>query len=227
MPITAAQLAAAAPRVDVSRWLVPLNDAMDEFQINSPARIAGFIGQCGHESADFTRLVENMNYSADGLANTWPTRYSNGTKNAAGRWLPNSLANLLQRNPPAIANNVYANRMGNGSEASGDGWRYRGRGLIQLTGLANIAEASRELGVDYVQNPALLEEPVHAARASAWWCLKNRILPIFDKHDWLAASRAVNIGNANSQSMPHGHEDRRTRTLVALDAFTSGPSALA
>jgi putative chitinase len=227
MPITAAQLAAAAPRVNVALWCSPLSDAMDEFEINTAARVAGFIGQCGHESADFTRLVENLNYSADGLANTWPTRYSNGTRNAAGRWMPNQLANLLQRNPPAIANNCYANRMGNGSEASGDGWRYRGRGLIQITGLANIAEAAAALGVDYVQDPSLLEQPVHAARASAWWCRKNRVLPLFDAQNWLGASRAVNIGNANSSAMPHGHEDRRSRTLLALDAFTSGPSALA
>jgi putative chitinase len=220
MPITAAQLAAAAPRVDVSRWLTPLSDAMDEFSIKTPERIAGFIGQCGHESADFTRLVENLNYSADGLANTWPSRYANGTKNAAGRWLPNQLANLLQRNPPAIANNCYANRMGNGSEASGDGWKYRGRGLIQLTGYSNFALASSKLGVDYVANPSLLEEPTHAARVSAWWCLENGVLPFFDSHNWLAASRAVNIGNAQSTATPHGHEDRQARTLLALDAMT-------
>jgi putative chitinase len=226
MPITPAQLRAAAPRVDIARWCSPLSNALDEFEINTSARIAGFIGQCAHESADFTRLVENLNYSADGLANTWPTRYANGTKNAAGRWLPNALARLIERNPPAIANNCYANRMGNGSEASGDGWRYRGRGLIQLTGLANVAEAANALGVDYVADPSLLEQPVHAARVSAWWCSKNRILPIFDKHDWLAASRAVNIGNANSSLMPHGHEDRRNRTLVALDVLTSGPDAI-
>jgi putative chitinase len=219
---TTEMLAAAVPRANAQRWAAPLNDAMREFEINTPARIAGFLGQCAHESADFTQLVENLNYSADGLANTWPNRYANGTRNAAGRWLPNQLARQLERNPPAIANNVYANRMGNGSEASGDGWRYRGHGIIQLTGFTNIALASKALGVDFVADPSLLEQPVHAARASAWWVWDNKVLRLFDANNWLAASRAVNIGNANSTAMPHGHEDRRTRTLVALDVLTTG-----
>src|ERR1700679_4391179 len=97
---TVDMLAAAVPRANAQRWAGPLNDAMLEFEINTPARIAGFLGQCAHESADFTQLVENLNYSADGLANTWPNRYANGTHTAAGRVLPNQPARQLARNPP-------------------------------------------------------------------------------------------------------------------------------
>jgi putative chitinase len=106
MQINATQLRAAVPRTNVGEWLGPVADAMLEFEIDTPQRIAAFLAQCGHESADFTRLVENLNYSADGLANTWPTRYSSGSKNPAGRWLPNLLASRLHRNPQAIANNT-------------------------------------------------------------------------------------------------------------------------
>lgn len=224
MPITAAQLKAAVPRVDVARWLVPINAAMNEFGIESPARMAGFLGQCGHESADFTRLVENLNYSADGLANTWRTRYSNGKQarlvpGGSMRWLPNDLANKLARRPEPIANSVYSGRMGNGNEASGDGWRYRGRGIVQLTGKDNYRAASDALGVDYVGEPELLEEPLHAARVAAWWFKENRALGLCDSSNWLGLSRCVNLGNAASTAMPHGHEDRLSRITGALAAL--------
>lgn len=213
--LTAAQLAAAVPRANVALWLGPLNDAMSEFDIGTPQRIAAFLAQCGHESADFTRLVENLNYSAQGLANTW-ARYSASGK-AGGP--PNSLARRLERQPQAIANNVYANRLGNGDEASGDGWKYRGRALIQITGLANVRAASLALNVDYVSNPDWLELPVNAARVSAWWWDANRVNAVADAGDWLGVSRAVNLGNHRSTATPHGLPDRNARTYAALDAL--------
>lgn len=219
MLITAAQLLAAVPRANVATWLGPVNDAMSQFEIDSPSRVAAFLAQCGHESADFTRLVENMNYSADGLANTWPTRYSTGQRNTAGRYLANALANRLHRNPEAIANHAYANRLGNGNEASGDGWRYRGRGLIHLTGLANVAAASSALAVDYVGHPEWIERPIDAARTSAWWWAVNRVNAVADAADWLGVARAVNLGNPRSTATPVGLADRNARTLAALDAM--------
>jgi putative chitinase len=213
--LTAAQLAAAVPRANVALWLGPVNDAMSEFDIDTPQRIAAFLAQCGHESADFTRLVENLNYSAQGLANTW-ARYSASGK-AGGP--PNSLARRLERQPQAIANNVYANRLGNGDEASGDGWKYRGRALIQITGLANVRAASLALNVDYVSNPDWLELPVNAARVSAWWWDVNRVNAVADAGDWLGVSRAVNLGNHRSTGTPHGLPDRNARTYAALDAL--------
>jgi putative chitinase len=215
MQISAAQLLAAVPRANVAVWLAPVNDAMSEFDIDTPQRIAAFLAQCGHESADFTRLVENLNYSAQGLANTW-ARYS-----ASGRLggPPNSLARRLERQPEAIANNVYANRLGNGDEASGDGWRYRGRALIQITGLDNVRAASKALNVDYVSNPDWLELPVNAARVSAWWWDANRVNAVADVADWLGVSRAVNLGSHRSTGTPHGLDDRNARTYAALDAL--------
>ncbi|MFC6618019.1 hypothetical protein [Deinococcus radiophilus] len=103
-----------------------LQQAAVRFDITTPLRLAHFLAQLGHESG-FLPQGENLNYSASGLANTWPHRYSNGKRDARGRWLPNSLALQLHRKPQAIADHCYANRMGNGSPASGDGWRYRGR----------------------------------------------------------------------------------------------------
>ncbi|HCR1382557.1 TPA: glycoside hydrolase family 19 protein, partial [Pseudomonas aeruginosa] len=104
-------------------FFVPaLNVAMERFGITAPVRGAAFLAQVGHESSQLTRLVENLNYSAQGLAATWPSRY----RGADGK--PNALALNLARHPQAIANNTYASRNGNGDEASGDGWRFRGRG---------------------------------------------------------------------------------------------------
>jgi putative chitinase len=216
MLITATQLLAAVPRANVAEWLGPVTDAMSEFEIDTPSRIAAFLAQCGHESADFTRLVENLNYSAEGLAATWPSRYSS-TGRAGGK--PNALALRLHRKPEAIANNVYADRLGNGNEASGDGWRYRGRGLIQLTGRANVAAASQALNVDYLSNPDWLVIPVNAARSSAWWWHANRVNSVADAGDWLGVSRAVNLGNPRSTATPVGLDDRNARTYAALEAL--------
>lgn len=131
---------------------MPFLQAMTrQLQINTPRRMAAFLAQVGHESAGFTVLVENLNYSADGLAATWGSRFAQ--KNSAGQYLtvmdggrarrlPNSDAQKLHRRPEAIANRVYSDRLGNGSEASGDGWRYRGRGLIQGTGKSNYQQCS-------------------------------------------------------------------------------------
>ncbi|HCE9914838.1 TPA: glycoside hydrolase family 19 protein, partial [Pseudomonas aeruginosa] len=117
-------------------FFVPaLNVAMGRFGITSPVRVVAFLAQVGHESSQLTRLVENLNYSAQGLAATWPSRYLG----ADGQ--PNALAQRLARKPRAIANNAYASRNGNGDEASGDGWRYRGRGLLQITGRSNYRAA--------------------------------------------------------------------------------------
>ena len=213
--LSAAQLRAAVPRANVDEWLGPVTDAMSEFEIDTPSRIAAFLAQCGHESADFTRLVENLNYSAQGLANTWDRFSASGRRGGP----PNSLARRLERQPQAIANNVYANRLGNGDEASGDGWNFRGRGLIQLTGRANVTAASKALNVDYVSNPDWLVIPVNAARSSAWWWHTNRVNSVADAGDWLGVARAVNLGNHRSTATPVGLADRNARTYAALEAM--------
>lgn len=122
------------------------------FGIIIKEHFAHFLGQLSHETGGFESSVENLNYSAQGMANTWPSRYAIDPK--AKVKVPNALAYKLQRNPEAIANNCYANRMGNGNEASGDGWKYRGRGGIMLTG----EEQYRLMSIEY-NDPEILSNP--------------------------------------------------------------------
>ena len=116
-------LAPTNKNIDV--WVEAMNTILPKYDIVTPKRLAAFLAQTAHESAGFTAVRENLNYSAQGLMKTWPARFNQTT------------AAAYARQPEKIANKVYANRMGNGDEASGDGWRYRGRGLIQFTGKAN------------------------------------------------------------------------------------------
>ena len=125
----------------------------------SVAALPMFLAQLAHESALFERLVENMNYtSSQQIMRTWPKRFK--TKTAAMAFV---------RHPERLANFVYANRLGNGDAASGDGWKYRGRGLIQITGKDNYRDAGEALGLPLLEEPELLEEPVHAADAVGWF----------------------------------------------------------
>lgn len=155
-----------------------------ETGINTPLRLAHFLAQLAHESGGFTRLVENLNYSADGLRRTWPSRFDLAT------------AARFARNPEAIANRVYADRLGNGDEASGDGWRYRGRGFIQLTGKANYADYSQRLFGDdrLVRDPDLAATPEVAMRlAVAYWQAKG-LNALADQDDLNGITRKINGG---------------------------------
>ncbi|AJD63599.1 TPA: glycoside hydrolase family 19 protein [Pseudomonas aeruginosa] len=195
MPITESQLLYILPRCRpvVGVFLPALNRAMLQFDIQGGARQAAFLAQVGHESGQLTRLVENLNYSARGLAATWPIRYLG----ADGQ--PNALAQRLARNPRAIANNAYASRNGNGDEASGDGWRYRGRGLLQITGRANYRAAGAGLGQPLEQEPELLEQPEFAALSAAWWWASHGLNELADRGEFAAITRRIN-GGLNGQS---------------------------
>ena len=122
-------------------WIDAINQTFEYFDISTPEQQASFLGQCGHESNGFTALVENLNYKAESLCKVWPKRFP--TLDAAQPY---------NRNPEAIANHVYASRMGNGDEESGDGFAFRGRGLIQLTGRDNYRACGEALGVDLEAN---------------------------------------------------------------------------
>ena len=125
----------------------------------SVAALPMFLAQTAHESMLFERMVENLNYtSAKQIRRTWPKRFAN-----------NSAAVAFVSKPERLANFVYANRLGNGDAASGDGWKYRGRGLIQLTGRAHYAAAEEAIGLPLLDSPELLEEPAHAADAAGWF----------------------------------------------------------
>jgi putative chitinase len=198
-PITPAQLQAL--RI-AAHWLEPLNAAMFRFSINTPQRVAAFIGQCAHESANFTALSENLNYSAQALCKVWPRHFP--TPEVAAQY---------HRKPEQIANRAYAKRMGNGPEASGDGWKYRGRGLIQLTGKDNYRLASDSLGVDLVANPDAVTQPDMAALTAAWFWNKHGLNALADRGDNQAISRRINGGT-------HGMDDRLQRTATALALLT-------
>lgn len=214
MPINEHQLVAILPgAAKVAAVFVPaLNAAMNRYAIDrNPLRIAAFVAQCGYESGEFTRLVENLNYSALGLANTWPSRYA--VAPAASPRTPNELAAKLARRPEAIANNAYANRNGNGPESSGDGWAYRGRGLLQVTGRANYVTAGSALALDLVRHPELLELPWNACMSAAHFWSANGLNQLADARDTLAITKKINGGTK-------GLAERAALTARALAVLT-------
>lgn len=139
-----------------------------KFGIDGPKRMSHLLGQCMHESAKFTVFSENLNYSASGLLKIFP------------KYFTASQANLYARQPSKIANRVYANRMGNGDEASGDGYKYRGRGALQTTGKSNYTELGKFLGVDLVNNPDLVAT-VYPVASAAFFFMNNNLWTICDK----------------------------------------------
>ena len=165
------------------KWLEPLKETFEKHQIDTPKRQAAFIGQCMHESNNFKTLTENLNYSAQGLMATWPRRFPNM-----------EFASQYHRQPEKIANLVYSNRMGNGSEESGDGWRYRGRGLKQLTGKENYERCGSGMGVDLVSDPDLLLDPKYAALSAGWFWDQNKLNDLADRGDIETMTRRINGG---------------------------------
>ena len=180
---------------------LPLTKLFAENKIETKKEIAEFCAQCAHESAGFRRLIENLNYSAEALARVWPSRFSE-----AGS--PNALARGIARNPEKIANYAYANRMGNGSPDSGDGWKYRGRGIIQLTGKNNYQAAQDALGIQCVENPDMVSGLECAARVAVWFWVANKCgkAPSFE-----AQTKIINGGLK-------GLDDRKARLARAIAA---------
>jgi putative chitinase len=191
-----------------------LNAAMAEFGIGTPARQAVFLAQLAHETGQLASVSENLNYSADGLANTWPSRYAKKDARgaylvAAGRTVPNELALNLHRLPERIANNVYANRMGNGDEASGDGWRYRGSGGFQLTGKDNQRACAQHFGITLEQVGAWLRTPEGACRSAGWFWQRAGCNELADRGDFDAVSDKINIGRlTEAEGDAIGYKDR-------------------
>ncbi len=152
------------PRAQV--WQPALTMACERYAVATPARLAAFLAQLAHESDGFSQLVENFHYTAARLCAVWPHRFFLLPDEPAGRLDADEYAG----HPELIANTVYADRMGNGPVSSGDGWRYRGRGLLQISGRNNYGDAAQDIGVDVLLNPDLLVEPLNAAMsAAAMW----------------------------------------------------------
>lgn len=189
--ITSSQLATIMPACpDTESWAPALNTAMQQFDITTTERISAFLAQLAHESGQMKRLVENLNYSAPRLMQVWPARFPTLGK-----------AQLYERNPEKLANYVYAKRLGNGDEASGDGWRYRGRGLIQLTGRGNYQAAAQGIGLPLEDQPELLEQPGPAALSAAWFWKSHGLNELADDQnadndtqDFKTITRRINGG---------------------------------
>lgn len=181
------------------QWSNAIQVACAEFGIDTSQRVAAFIGQCAHETGGFAVLEENLNYSADTMAAVWPNRFAilgpdKKPVKVKGKNQPNKFALALHRKPEAIANVVYSNRMGNGSIESGEGWKYRGRGLKQLTGKDNHTRCGTALGVNLVTNPELLLTPAYAARSAAWFWKSNNLSVFADRGDIEGMTKKINGG---------------------------------
>jgi putative chitinase len=179
------------------KWLKPLQETFEKYQINTPKRQACFIGQCMHESGGFKQLKENLNYSAKALMNTWPSRFPDA-----------DTAEKFERQPEKIANKVYSGRMGNTED--GDGAKYIGRGLIQLTGKDNYKAFGEAIGEDLVANPQLVEEPRYAALSAGWFFNKRNLNALADVMDITTMTIRINGGKI-------GINDRIAKINKALD----------
>jgi putative chitinase len=170
------------------QWLDALNETFARFNISTPIRQASFIGQCGHECGNFKTLEENLNYRAETLMKLWKNRFPTM-----------EIANEYARNPKKIANKVYASRMGNRDESSGDGFRFRGRGCIQLTGHANYFHAGQACGEDFVMNPDLVATPRYAAMTAGWFWNTHKLNQYADGRDFLMMTKKINGGTIGLQ----------------------------
>lgn len=184
-------------------FIEPLKAACELHDINTPRRLAAFIGQCAHETGGFVQLEENLRYtSAERIRDIFKSSVPNV-----------AMAATFVRQPERLANKVYANRGGNGNEASGDGWRYRGRGLIGTTFRRNYAAAQAATGRPYIERPELLATPSDAALAAAVYWRDNQCNTWADAWELDIITRLINKGMA-------GRLDRIARSEQALEAFS-------
>jgi putative chitinase len=182
------------------KWFEPLQETFEKYEINTPKRQACFIGQCMHESGGFKFLRENLNYSAKALMATWPSRFPDM-----------DMAEKYERQPSKIADKVYSGRMGNTED--GDGAKYIGRGLIQLTGKDNYKSFGEAIGEDLVANPQLVEQPRYAALSAGWFWNKRKLNALADAMDIETMSKRINGGTI-------GMADRIAKINKVLDVLT-------
>jgi len=179
-------------------WVDALNETFSRFNINTKNQQAMFIGQCSHECGNFRLLEENLNYRAETLMKLWPKRFPSL-----------EFAKQYEKNPRKIANSVYANRMGNRDEASGDGYRFRGRGALQCTGHSTYFHAGKALGIDFVMQPDLIATPKYAALTAGWFWETHKLNPPADALDFNKVTKIINGGLI-------GLDDRVKHTQQAL-----------
>lgn len=179
--ISAAQLHQLAPNCDSAALAPCLDEAAGKFGIDTPLRVAHWLAQASHESAGFTRTVENLNYSAERLHAVWP-----------GRFPSIDAATPFAHAAEKLANKVYGGRLGN--DQSGDGWKFRGRGFYQLTGRENYARAATALSMPLLDNPDLLVASAGAAASAAWFWASRGLNEFADADDVASITRRINGG---------------------------------
>ena len=189
-------------RTVLAKYVDALNDVCEYYDMyKNPKRAAAFLAQIAHESGGFNHVVENLNYSARGLMTTFR------------KYFPDeATARAYERQPERIANRVYANRMKNGPESSGDGWRFRGRGLIQLTGRDNYTRFAEGLGISLDETVAYLETPEGAVSSAGWFWDNNDLNKFCDRDDFVGLTKRINGGTI-------GLEDRLHHYKIALAAL--------
>lgn len=170
---------------EIPAWFAALSTVLPKYNIITVEQVAEFFAQTAHESSNYTVLLENLNYSAAGLSKTFPNRFPTVTS-----------ALSIARQPEKIANSIYANRLGNGAPESGDGWRYRGRGIIQITGKANYQAASQFLFHDnrLVDNPDLALDKVTAVEIACWFWTTRHLNDLVDHANFREVTRRINGG---------------------------------
>ena len=178
-------------------YVEPLNTVAQYYEMTAnPARLAGFLAQTAHESGGFTAIKENLNYSAKGLMGIFK------------KYFPTEeLAKQYERKPEKIANRVYGNRMGNGPEESGDGYRFCGRGLIQLTGRQNYTKLAEDLGISIDETVAYLETPNGAVSSAGWFWDNNNLNQYCDKGDFVTLTKRINGGTIGLADRQHHFDE--------------------
>jgi putative chitinase len=174
----------------VNDWYVAISISLPKYNIDTPERIAGFLSQCSHESAGFTALVENLNYRSESLRRVFP------------KYFPTEqIALKYAHQPIKIASRVYANRMGNGNEESGDGWLFKGRGVIQITGRNNYTAFGNYIGMEIGSLIHYMETFSGAIESACWYWSTRNLNSYCDNEDLVGLSKAINGGT-------NGLEDR-------------------
>lgn len=184
----------------VEHWYNALSQCLPDYDITTPHRIAAFLAQCAHESGGFTAIKENLNYRAETLSKVWP------------RLFPADIAQQYAHNQVAIANRAYGGRMGNGDESSGDGFKFCGRGLIQITGRSNYQAFSDSLQMSIDDAPAYLATFEGAVQSACWFWEANNLNALADKGDILTLTKKINGGTL-------GLDDRTRRYQHALQVI--------
>lgn len=188
------RLCPSTPSTTLQQYVNPLNVILGVYEVNTKTRLAMFLAQVAEESGGFKYFIENLNYSADGLLRTFPSHFDAST------------AAAYARQPERIANRAYANRLGNGNESSGDGWKFRGHGLIQLTGRANVTAFATGLGMSLEDTIAYLSTSEGATMAAAWYWQARKLNDVADTGNVSKITQLINGGqNGEAQREAYYH----------------------